>query len=50
MRSDGFPVTSFAYPFGARTHEIDRAILEHVAILRSISFTYTGPVVDACPQ
>jgi len=50
MRDDGFPVTSFAYPFGARTHEIDEAVLEHVAILRSISFTYTGPVVDHCPR
>jgi peptidoglycan/xylan/chitin deacetylase (PgdA/CDA1 family) len=50
MRADGFPVTSFAYPFGARTGEIDEAILEHVAILRSISFSYTGPVIDACPR
>ncbi len=50
LRSDGFPVTSFAYPFGARTHEIDRAVLQHVAIVRSISFTLTGPVVDHCPR
>jgi hypothetical protein len=50
MRDDGFPVSSFAYPFGARTREIDEAILDHVAILRSISFTYTGPVVDDCPR
>jgi peptidoglycan/xylan/chitin deacetylase (PgdA/CDA1 family) len=50
MRADGFPVTSFAYPFGARTAEIDDEILEHVAILRSISFSYTGPVIDACPR
>jgi peptidoglycan/xylan/chitin deacetylase (PgdA/CDA1 family) len=50
MREDGFNVTSFAYPFGARTHEIDRAVLQHVAIVRSISFTYTGPVVDHCPR
>lgn len=50
LRADGFPVTSFAYPFGARTHEIDRAVLQHVAIVRSISFTLTGPVVDHCPR
>ncbi len=50
LRVDGYPVTSFAYPFGARTHEIDRAVLQHVEIVRSISFTYTGPVVDHCPR
>jgi len=50
LRADGYPVSSFAYPFGARTHEIDRAVLQHVAIVRSISFTYTGPVVDHCPR
>ena len=50
LRTDGHPVTSFAYPFGARTDEIDRAVLEHVAIVRSISFTLTGPVVDHCPR
>jgi Polysaccharide deacetylase len=49
MRADGYPVEVFAYPFGARTHEIDEALLEHVSILRSISFSWSWPVQDACP-
>jgi hypothetical protein len=49
MRDDGYPITSFAYPFGARTRELDAAILNHVAILRSVSFSFGFPVRDACP-
>ena len=48
-RADGFPVTAFAYPYGARTSEIDAALLEHVSLLRSVSFTFSG-VYDPCPQ
>ena len=49
MRADGYAVEAFAYPFGARTHELDEALLEHVSILRSISFSWSWPVQDACP-
>lgn len=28
LRADGYPIDSFAYPFGVRTDETDRAILE----------------------
>ncbi len=49
LRADGYDVTAYAYPFGARTRETDEAILEHVPILRSVSFSYTGVVQDACP-
>lgn len=49
MRADGYPVEAFAYPFGARTREIDAALLAHVDILRSISFSWSWPVQDACP-
>jgi hypothetical protein len=49
MRDDGFEVTSYAYPYGARTSEIDRAVLEHVSLVRSVSFTWSG-VADPCPR
>lgn len=49
MRAEGYPVEAFAYPFGARTHEIDEALLAHVSILRSVSFAWSWPVQDACP-
>ena len=49
MRADGYPVEAFAYPFGARTSEIDDAVLEHVSIVRSLSFSWGFPVRDACP-
>lgn len=50
--ADGYPVTSFAYPFGARTGEIDRAILalDDIAVLRAVDFTYTGVVRSPCPR
>ncbi|MDQ3335619.1 MAG: polysaccharide deacetylase family protein [Myxococcota bacterium] len=48
LRDDGYDVTSFAYPFGARTSELDDALLEHVALVRSVAFTLQG-VADPCP-
>lgn len=48
LREDGYDVTSFAYPFGARTEELDAELLEHVSLLRSVSFSLEG-VVDPCP-
>jgi peptidoglycan/xylan/chitin deacetylase (PgdA/CDA1 family) len=50
LRADGFEVTTFAYPFGARTRELDRAILQHVPIVRSVSFTWTSIATDPCPD
>lgn len=35
LRDDGFTPSSFAYPFGARTEETDRAIAPHVRYLRT---------------
>jgi hypothetical protein len=46
---DGFDVTTFAYPYGARTSEIDDAMLDHVALVRSVAFTWSG-VADPCPD
>jgi peptidoglycan/xylan/chitin deacetylase (PgdA/CDA1 family) len=39
--ADGFPASVFAYPRGERNDEIDRALLEHVDLVR----TTAGP----CP-
>jgi peptidoglycan/xylan/chitin deacetylase (PgdA/CDA1 family) len=50
LRADGFHPTVFAYPFGARTGELDRAILEHFDRVRSISFSLPTPVTDPCPE
>ncbi len=50
LRREGFSPTTFAYPFGARTSEIDRAVLEHVALVRSIAWTIRTPLVASpCP-
>jgi hypothetical protein len=46
---EGFDVTTFAYPFGARTDETDDALLGRVKLLRSVSFTYEG-VDSPCPH
>lgn len=49
LRADGYEVTSFAYPFGARTAETDRAILEYVPVLRSVTFPRSG-AESPCPE
>jgi hypothetical protein len=46
---EGFTITSFAYPFGARTDETDHALLTRVKLLRSVAFTYEG-VASPCPD
>ena len=48
LTADGYRVTAFAYPFGARTSELDQALLSRVTVLRSVAFSYEG-VVDPCP-
>jgi hypothetical protein len=50
LRQDGYAVSSFAYPFGARTGELDDAILEHVRVVRTIEFPYTSSVQSTCPH
>lgn len=49
LREEGFEIHAYAYPYGARTDELDRALLAHVPILRSVSFTY-GAVASPCPR
>ncbi len=49
MRAAGFSPTSFAYPFGFHTDAIDDAVLEHVTLVRSLSWSVTYPLVsDPC--
>ena len=50
LQNAGFDVTSYAYPFGARTGELDDALLEHVSIVRSVAFAYYGTVQSPCPN
>ena len=51
LRADGHDPIAYAYPFGARTSELDDALLEHVRVLRSVTFTYDAPVIaDPCPD
>lgn len=47
LRADGYPVSLYAYPFGAHTEEIDRALLEHVSAVRSIVVA-NQPSMDPC--
>lgn len=49
LRGDGFAVDAFAYPFGARTDQLDHAIAKRVPVLRSVAFTYEL-VGDPCPR
>ena len=49
LRAEGFDLTTYAYPFGARTSEIDRALLERVSLVRSVSFTWNA-ISDPCPR
>lgn len=48
LAADGYTAHAYAYPFGARTGELDHALLERVPILRSVVFTYAG-IEDPCP-
>jgi peptidoglycan/xylan/chitin deacetylase (PgdA/CDA1 family) len=49
LRDDGFEVNAFAYPYGARTSELDDAIAKRVPVIRSVAFSYTV-VQDPCPR
>jgi len=51
LRDDGFDPVAFAYPFGARTGELDDALLDEVELVRSVSFSLESPLVaDPCPE
>ena len=49
LLAEGYQPTTFAYPFGSRTDETDRALLGRIQLLRSVAFTVDvdrGP----CPR
>ncbi|MBT8494735.1 MAG: polysaccharide deacetylase family protein [Deltaproteobacteria bacterium] len=52
MREDGFDPSTFAYPYGARTGQLDAAILERVELVRSLSWLFASSalVQDPCPE
>jgi len=49
LRDDGYEVHAFAYPFGARTDELDRAIGKRVPVIRSVAFSY-DITASPCPR
>jgi len=46
--ADGYTISTYAYPFGSRTDEIDNAMFKRVKQLRGITWTWSG-VSDPCP-
>jgi peptidoglycan/xylan/chitin deacetylase (PgdA/CDA1 family) len=49
LRDNGYEVHAFAYPYGARTDELDTAIARRLPVLRSVSFSY-DLVQSPCPR
>ena len=49
LAADGYAMSTYAYPFGARTDQTDQAILQHVGQLRSVAMTWGAPIVAPCP-
>lgn len=51
MHGEGFAPTTFAYPYGDRTSELDRALLDRFALLRSLSYLDRSAINSApCPH
>jgi peptidoglycan/xylan/chitin deacetylase (PgdA/CDA1 family) len=51
MNADGFHPTTFAYPFGSRTAELDNALLQRFQLLRSLTYTDKSLINSApCPR
>ncbi len=51
MARDGFAPTTFAYPYGNRTSELDEALLERFDLVRSLSYLNRSVINSApCPH
>jgi hypothetical protein len=51
LRADGYEPRTFAYPFGARTGELDHALLEEFDVIRTVSFPRDNVfTVDPCVE
>ena len=48
MRSAGFEITCFAYPYGTRSPETDSALLPHFDIIRALAWGYKEPSEHYC--
>ena len=46
----GFNVTSFAYPFGASTPELDSALLNYFKTVRKATYNYLNTTIDQYPE
>lgn len=50
MTDDGFAPTTFAYPYGSRTTELDDALLERFSLIRSLTYLDASALATApCP-
>lgn len=49
LQDEGYTISAFAYPFGARTAELDRNIGKRVSVIRSVAFSYSV-VQSPCPN
>jgi peptidoglycan/xylan/chitin deacetylase (PgdA/CDA1 family) len=51
LRADGYEPTTYAYPYGKRTGETDRAILAYLPQLRSLTYARHAPLLTSpCPR
>ena len=51
MARDGFTPTTFAYPYGNRTSELDEALLDRFSLVRSLSYSNRSVINSApCPH
>ena len=49
LQDEGYTISAYAYPFGARTAELDRNIGKRVSVIRSVAFSYSV-VQSPCPN
>lgn len=50
LSGEGFDIVAYAYPFGARSDELDRALLGRVKTVRSVAFAWSDGVSSPCPR
>lgn len=49
--AEGYTPTTYAYPYGKRTSETDRAILAYLPRVRSLTYSFRAPLVSTpCPR
>jgi peptidoglycan/xylan/chitin deacetylase (PgdA/CDA1 family) len=48
MNQDGYTISSFAYPYGARSKQLDNELSNHFGILRSTTYDRVEPKYQSC--